>query len=98
MEFKISRYCDTSIKVNGYGNVLLGSGMNIELTFYDPDVNTVKVECPGEEGLVTVHEVVFKVSCQGQIQGGFYTQLVKGMESSTQKEIIDVAIELITAV
>ncbi|KZQ44750.1 hypothetical protein A3N43_16830 [Klebsiella aerogenes] len=91
MNFNLNKKCKTSTRIAGYGNVVNGSELDINLTFHDPDINTVMIEGPEGDGMATVHEVVFKVSCPGQIQGGFFTQLVKGMDGASKEDILEVA-------
>ncbi|MDU4002737.1 hypothetical protein [Pluralibacter gergoviae] len=96
-KFKITQKCATTQELTAFGIVIPSTNKNVELEFSESEVNTLTIPDPDTNELMTVHEVIFSVSCVGQIRGGYCTQLIKGMGEASRSDIVAAARAVITA-
>lgn len=84
---KVVKNCETQVLLPWYGVILKSDNRDIELEFIDSNISTIKTNDPDTNEMITVHEVIFTVKCDGQARPGTHTELIKGMDNSTQEEI-----------
>ncbi|MGQ6545477.1 hypothetical protein ACUND2_22690 [Serratia sp. IR-2025] len=97
MSLTIKKQCVTNVRLSEYGNAFPGETKEFELTLSNPDINTLHTLDPDTNELVYVHEVVYTVTVEGQLNPGYLTKVIYGIGESNRDEILQKAEELILA-
>nr|DAY73794.1 MAG TPA: hypothetical protein [Caudoviricetes sp.] len=86
--------CKSNIRLTEYGVVLPYKDMEIEVNLSEPEINTV-IRKDTQNNDITLHEVIFKISCATAIQDGYITRVVEDFEGSEKNTIITKALEML---